>query len=688
MKRFTTILLCGLARPLLAATFTVTNTNDAGAGSLRQAILDAEASPGPDTIAFNIPGAGVHTITPLSLLPIISNPVTIDGYTQPGSAPNTNATGALNTVLQIEIDGTSAPNRCLTIGASDATVRGLVVNRCSDAIQLFNPISASPTGIVVAGNFIGTDPTGLSASPNAIGVDIAFPQGGTVGATIGGTNAADRNLISGNSNVGISVTSNFNGGSTSVIQGNIIGLDKNAAGAIPNVQFGISFSGLGPTTSTIGGLTPEEGNIISGNSSIGIGASGDSQTLTIRGNSIFDNGALGIRLSGQSDLSLPMPNDAGDGDGGANGQQNFPIVSSVTSQLVAGASTRIQGVLHSQPSTTFDLDFYENLACTSFPREFLEGQSYIGSGQVTTDGSGTGVFDVTLPVSVAAGARITSTATGPTGATSEFSQRMPFRTSVSSGPPAGGTLLSLTGTDFLDGATVTVGGVPATGIDVTSFTQLSVTAPPLAAGTVNDIAVTNLDGSASTLAKGFVSDFLDVPGVHPFYSFITTLVSNAITVGVGGGNFGVDQGTKRQQMAVFLLKAEHGLCYVPPPCASAFPDVPCPSTFADWIEALAAQGITTGCGGGNFCPNNLVTRRQMAVFLLKTKHGSSYVPPACTGVFDDVACPGAPAVDFIEQLAAEQITGGCNVAPPLYCPDNSSTRGQMAVFIIKTFGLQ
>ena len=141
-------------------------------------------------------------------------------------------------------------------------------------------------------------------------------------------------------------------------------------------------------------------------------------------------------------------------------------------------------------------------------------------------------------------------------------------------------------------------------------------------------------------------------------------------------------------MAVFLLKAKNGLCYVPPPCTGTFPDVACPSTFADWIEELAAQGITTGCGGGNFCPNNLVTRRQMAVFLLKTKYGSTYVPPACTGVFDDVACPGGAAVDFIERLAAEQITGGCSTMPPLYCPDNSSTRGQMAVFIVKTFSLQ
>ncbi len=172
---------------------------------------------------------------------------------------------------------------------------------------------------------------------------------------------------------------------------------------------------------------------------------------------------------------------------------------------------------------------------------------------------------------------------------------------------------------------------------------------------------------------------------------MATLVRNGITAGVGGGNYGVGQGTKRQQMAVFLLKGKYGLCYVPPACTppGVFPDVPCPSTFANWIEALAAEGVTGGCGGGLFCPDNLVTRRQMAIFLLKSKYGSSYVPPACTGVFDDVACPGGGvASDFIEQLAVEQITGGCSVMPPLYCPDGSSTRGQMAVFITKTFNLQ
>jgi hypothetical protein len=140
-------------------------------------------------------------------------------------------------------------------------------------------------------------------------------------------------------------------------------------------------------------------------------------------------------------------------------------------------------------------------------------------------------------------------------------------------------------------------------------------------------------------------------------------------------------------MAVFLLKAKLGLCYTPPPCVGTFPDVPCASVFAPWIEDLAVRGITGGCGGGNYCPLSPVRRDQMAVFLLKTKYGSSYDPPDCDGDFDDVPCtPGVGFADWIEQLAAEQITGGCGGNN--YCPLNPNTRGQMAVFITKTFNLQ
>ncbi len=113
----------------------------------------------------------------------------------------------------------------------------------------------------------------------------------------------------------------------------------------------------------------------------------------------------------------------------------------------------------------------------------------------------------------------------------------------------------------------------------------------------------------------------------------------------------------------------------------------CPGLFANWIEQLASEGISGGCGGGNYCPDAAVSRQQMAVFLLKTEHGQSYTPPGCAGLFEDVACPGMFA-DWIEQLAAEQVTGGCSASPSLYCPVSPVTRGQMAVFLTKTFGLQ
>ena len=139
-------------------------------------------------------------------------------------------------------------------------------------------------------------------------------------------------------------------------------------------------------------------------------------------------------------------------------------------------------------------------------------------------------------------------------------------------------------------------------------------------------------------------------------------------------------------MAVFLLKAEHGSGYVPPVCAGTFTDVTCPSLFADWIEQLSIEGITGGCGGGLYCPNNPVTRRQMAVFLLKASQGPGYTPPAAVGIFEDVPTTDAFA-PWIEDLYNRQVTAGCQEVPPLYCPISPVTRGQMAVFLVKTFGL-
>ena len=191
------------------------------------------------------------------------------------------------------------------------------------------------------------------------------------------------------------------------------------------------------------------------------------------------------------------------------------------------------------------------------------------------------------------------------------------------------------------------------------------------------------------------NSFTDVPSEpapHPFYVFIENLFHNGVTGGCAGGGYCPGNAVTRAQMAVFLLKAKYGSDHVPPDCTgTVFEDVPCTGgAFDPWIEELASLQITGGCSVAPslYCPNNTVTRAQMAVFLLKTLEGSVYDPPDCVGVFDDVPCtPGTGFSDWIEELFSRQITGGCSVAPALYCPGNPNNRGQMAVFLVKTFSL-
>jgi parallel beta-helix repeat protein len=556
------------------------------------------------------------------------------------------------------------------IGGTSPAARNVISGSASTGVFLG---SGGGTGHVVLGNYIGTDASGSTAIPNnGYGVDVSSSPGMTIG---GGAPGAG-NLISGNTLGGVSLGGLFTSGN--VVQGNRIGTDSTGSLPIPSGNYGVQIQGS--SDNTIGGPMPGEGNLIAFHGLDGVyvnNATGN----TIRGNAIFENGGLGIELA-PTGVSA---NDPGDSDTGANDLQNWPVLISVEPAAPQGGSTRFQGVLHSAPSTTYDLDFYENPPCAPFPRQYVQAQTYLGAGQVATDGAGTGTIDVTLPVSATAGARFAATATDPAGNTSEVSQRIVLSLSPGAGPAAGGTSVAISGSDFLGGATVTIGAQPASGVLVGSFTSITASTPALAAGTANDVVVSNVDGSAGTFVRGWVSDFLDVPQGHQFHNFVATLVANAITAGVGGGLYGVNDNTLRQQMAVFLLKAKHGLCYTPPPCSGVFADVPCPSTFANWIEALSAEGITGGCGGGNYCPQNPVRRDQMAVFLLKAEHGSGYSPPLCSGVFADVPCPSTFA-NWIEQLAAEAITGGCGGGN--YCPLNNNTRGQMAVFIVKTFGLQ
>jgi hypothetical protein len=208
-------------------------------------------------------------------------------------------------------------------------------------------------------------------------------------------------------------------------------------------------------------------------------------------------------------------------------------------------------------------------------------------------------------------------------------------------------------------------------------------------GVDNSVNPSNLDGKMYEItAPVFTATFADVSNSHWAWTYIERLYSAGITDGCNSSPmmFCPSALVTRDQMAVFLLKGKHGSNYVPPAATGVFQDVPISYWAAGWIEQLAEEGITVGCSvsPAKYCPTTAVTRDQMAVFLLRAVHGSSYTPPNATGIFQDVPT-SYWAADWIEQLATEGITGGCS--NDNYCPMNPVTRDQMAVFLVKNFNL-
>jgi 2',3'-cyclic-nucleotide 2'-phosphodiesterase/3'-nucleotidase len=153
--------------------------------------------------------------------------------------------------------------------------------------------------------------------------------------------------------------------------------------------------------------------------------------------------------------------------------------------------------------------------------------------------------------------------------------------------------------------------------------------------------------------------FDDVPATYWASQYVESLYKSGITSGCTFGSFCPEAPVTRAQMAVFLLKGIHGAGYTPPAATGTdFADVPVGHWAAAWIEQLYAEGITAGCGGGNFCPEQNVSRAEMAVFLVRARHGVIFVPPTAVGLFADVPV-GSFAANFIEQLANDSITAGC-----------------------------
>jgi len=465
----------------IAATFTVTTTSDSGPGSLRQAIVDANTAPGFDTIAFNIPGGGPHSILPLSNLPGLTGPILIDGYTQPGASPNTAGIGS-NAQIRIALVGPgdfSVSALALLVGSTGSTVRGLAINRFGGS-----QINAIGEDCVLTGNFIGLDPGGTIAYPSAPGTRIGVSVIGNR-CRLGGTARADRNVVSGHSGSGVYVAA-----SDARVQGNLIGTDRTGGAALGNacgITVGNASVGGNPTLNNLiggdnfGTSTPR--NVISGNTRCGIeivsgeglviegnfiglaafpiatipnagpgilvrgasrvrigfaiageisnsivGNDGEGvlvsgsaavapQGIGIFGNAIFGNGGLPIDLALDGATGV-TPNDPLDADSGPNGLQNFPELTSVT--LDAGG-TRIDGRLQSEPSSSYFIDFYAAATCD--PSGHGGSSAYLGFVPVTTNASGIATFNPVFADAPTTGfASATATRNATVGPTSEYAR--------------------------------------------------------------------------------------------------------------------------------------------------------------------------------------------------------------------------------------------------------------------------
>jgi subtilase family serine protease len=481
--------LLGGALRVEAATITVTGTGSAvaadGVCTLTEAIQAANTNaavnecpagePGPiiDIIAFNISGAGPYIISPASD-PVLIDPVIIDGYTQPGASPNTLPfPQGLNTLLRVQVMVGLAFNGP---SSSNSTVRGLAVRGI-----WMNPVAGvGPSSITVQGNFIGTDVTGtlpMIGPSDAVRIDTSSDN------TVGGPNPADRNLVSSQPRFGIFIQTSSSG---NLVEGNLIGTDITGTASLGHGADGIIIHN-GSANNTIAG------NVIAFN---GTGFTGDRAGITLTSssgggnaildNAIFSNAGLGIDFSDPDDTLGVTPNDPGDGDDGANHRQNFPVLTSA----VRGAGIAITGTLDSVANQTFHVEFFTSSACDA--SGFGEGETFLGSTSVLTDGTGNASISVTLPADVPVGPWITATATDPANNTSEFSACMRVtqpdlvETAVTDPPAA-----QARGTSFSVTDTAKNQGSVASGATTTRYY--------LSLDTVKDAGDTLLTGSRAVL---------------------------------------------------------------------------------------------------------------------------------------------------------------------------------------------
>ena len=229
-----------------------------------------------------------------------------------------------------------------------------------------------------------------------------------------------------------------------------------------------------------------------------------------------------------------------------------------------------------------------------------------------------------------------------------------------------------------------------------AWVQITNGASGVGNGTVNFSVVGNtgvrrsaqmtVAGQAFTVSQG--ANFVDVAQDHPFYEEIGKISAAGISLGcdTDGLMYCADQAVTREQMAAFIIRAL-GMFDPPQPSMQRFVDVPPSNLFYRFIEELAVRGVTLGCSsnGPLYCPTSTVTREQMAAFIIRAL-GQPNPPTPGSQRFADVP-PSNIFYAFIEQMALQGITLGCNANGPLYCPTSDVTRAQMAAFLARAFSL-
>lgn len=399
-----------------AATFVVTSTADTGGSTcgstctLRQAITAANATPAADTINFSItvPRTGEILIAPTSNLPTITQPLTINGYSQSGTRVNDDPIVS-NALLRIRIDGADVPppTRGLTVCAPNVTIRGLAITRFDRGALVGNsggsPCAAGTTSVL--GNFFGLNATGTTPVPGPIGI-LAEST-----VSIGSASPADRNVIV--DVIGIALQSPSVPGS--VVSGNLMGTDKTGTVGLGAMNNGIRISASAPALS-IGSPLPNRIRFTRN----GIVVNTPARGIDAANNVIRDSELLGIDLGADGFT----PNDPNDVDTGANDLQNFPVIA--LAQRVAGGVNLSGNLDVGHPgSLTYTLTTYAGDSC--HPGGHGDGERILG--QASRNFSSTaesfsyvqGTADPLPPGTV-----ITMTATRPGVGTSEFSACFPL----------------------------------------------------------------------------------------------------------------------------------------------------------------------------------------------------------------------------------------------------------------------